>query len=238
MRLAETIRRSGVDILGLQEVENRRALERLLRFLPEFTGFVGSLGGQQNLALLYRRGLKVQVLGEYTPLMLQPGRTRPGLLAYCQVGKTDFYLMVVHLKSTSRYDSTEQMRQLSRQLRLLQVQHLVRWVDSLYAATSERDVVIVGDFNDTPRRKQYPTLTPLVEHPELVFVTEHLRSCRYARAYTIDHIVVSRSFARRYHDGSAQVVNVYARYPFEQAERLSDHCPVVAQFDVTFPDHE
>lgn len=239
-RLAELIRQSGVDILGVQEVENERALQRLLRYLPEFTGVVGSLGGQQNLGLLYRRdrSLVVRGLGEYTPLIVQPGRTRPGLLAYCRAGNADFYLMVVHLKSTSRYDSTRELQELSRQLRLRQAQQLARWVDSLLAAGPEHDVVIVGDFNDTPRRARYPTLTPLVEHPQLEFLTTDLRSCRYERAYTIDHLVVSRSFRKRYVPGSAHVVNFYAQYPFPQAERLSDHCPVVAQFEVTTPDND
>ncbi|GBD06969.1 hypothetical protein HRbin21_00778 [bacterium HR21] len=239
-QLAELIRQTGVDILGLQEVENERALQRLLRYLPEFTGAVGSLGGQQNVGLLYRRdrSLVVRILGEYTPLIVQPGRTRPGLLAYCRAGNADFYLMVVHLKSTSRYDSTNELRELSRQLRLRQAHQLVRWVDSLLAAGPEQDVVIVGDFNDTPRRRQYPTLTPLLEYPGVEFLTADLRSCRYERAYTIDHLVVSRSFRQRYIAGSAHVVNFYARYPFPQAERLSDHCPVVAQFDIAAPDND
>jgi endonuclease/exonuclease/phosphatase family metal-dependent hydrolase len=237
-RIAELIRQAGVDILGVQEVENERALQRLLRYLPEFQGAVGSLGGQQNVGILYRRGLEVRILGEYTPLIVQPGRTRPGFVVYCRVGNADFYLMVVHLKSTSRYDSTDELRQLSRQLRLQQAQRLARWVDSLIAAGPEQDVVILGDFNDTPRRRREPTLTPLVDHPALLFLTADLRSCRYERAYTIDHIVVSRSFARRYRTGSAHVVNFYAQYPFPEAERLSDHCPVVAQFDVAAPDND
>ncbi|MCS7176824.1 MAG: endonuclease/exonuclease/phosphatase family protein [Candidatus Kapabacteria bacterium] len=237
-RLGELIRRSGVDLLGVQEVENDRALRRLLRYLPDFEGIVGSLGGQQNLGLLYRRSVQVRSLGEYTPLMVQPGRTRPGLLAYCRAGNADFYLMVVHLKSTSRYDDTPELQVLSRQLRLRQAQRLSQWVDSLLARSRERDIVIVGDFNDTPRRRKYPTLTPLLENPALVFLTAELRSCRYERAYVIDHVVVSSSFRQRFRSGSAHVVNFYAQYPFSEAERLSDHCPVVAQFDVTQPDND
>lgn len=237
-KLAAVIRESGADLLGVEEVENERALRRLLRYLPEFDGAVGSLGGQQNVGLIYRRDLQVQVLGEYTPLIVLPGRTRPGFLAYCRAGHADFFLMVVHLKSSSRYDSTEELQELARQLRLQQAQQLARWVDSLLAAGPEQDIVIVGDFNDTPRRRKYPTLTPLVEHPQLAFLTTDLRSCRYERAYTIDHIVVSRSFRARYKEGSAHVVNFYASYPFPEAERLSDHCPVVAQFDVAAPDND
>ncbi len=237
-RLAEVIRQSGADILGLQEVENKRALERLLRFLPEFSGFVGSLGGQQNVALIYRNGLHVQLVGEYTPLIVQPGRTRPGLLAYCRAGSVDFYVMVVHLKSSSRYDSTEELREIARQLRQQQAQRLAQWVDSMLQVGSERDIALIGDFNDTPRRKRYPTLTPLVEHPALQFLTTDLRSCRYERAYTIDHIVVTHSFARRYRRGSAHVVNFYAQYPFAEAEAVSDHCPVVAQFELETPDDD
>ncbi|MCS7170312.1 MAG: hypothetical protein NZ949_06770, partial [Candidatus Kapabacteria bacterium] len=149
-KLAELIRQSGVDLLGIQEIENEQALQRLLRYLPEFRGIVGSLGAQQNVGLLYRRGLEVRIVGEYTPLIVQPGRTRPGFVAYCRAGNADFYFMVVHLKSTSRYDSTPELRELSRRLRLHQVQRLAHWVDSLRATGSDRDIVVVGDFNDTP----------------------------------------------------------------------------------------
>lgn len=237
-RMAEVIRQSGADILGLQEVENKRALEGLLRFLPDFSGVVGSLGGQQNVALIYRRELHVEMLGEYTPLIVQPGRTRPGLLAYCRVGPVDFYLMVVHLKSSSRYDSTEELRELARHLRRQQAQRLAQWVDSLLSYSSRRDIALIGDFNDTPRRKRNPTLTPLTEHPALQFLTADLRSCRYERAYTVDHIVVTHSLARRYRRGSAYVINFYAQYPFSEAEAISDHCPVVAQFELTAPDDD
>jgi len=113
-RMAEVITELNADLIGIQEVENPQALRRLLRYLPGYEGAVGALGKQQNVGLLYRRTVQVQLLGEYTPLIVEPGRTRPGFLAYCRAGNFDFYVMVVHLKSSSRYDSTEELQQRAR----------------------------------------------------------------------------------------------------------------------------
>jgi len=237
-RMAEVITELNADLIGIQEVENPQALRRLLRYLPGYEGAVGALGRQQNVGLLYRRTVQVQLLGEYTPLIVEPGRTRPGFVAYCRAGNFDFYVMVVHLKSSSRYDSTEELQQRARELRQRQAEQLARWVDSLLHAGPEQDVLLIGDFNDTPKRKRYPTLQALVEHPSLHFLTADLRSCRYERAYTIDHIVVTTSALQRYKSGSAFVANFYARFPFTVAEQISDHCPVVAQFDVSAPDND
>ena len=237
-RVAETIRQTGADILGLQEIENSAAVDSVLKHLPGFERVVGTRGREQNVAVIYRTGMSVTSAGEYMPVAIQEGRNRPGLVLECRAGNFDWTMMVVHFKSTSRYDSTADMKEQSRVVRRQQAEKVREWVQEVTAKGGEKDVILIGDFNDFPAREKGPTLTPLQDPALLTFLTADMTSCKNKHWKVIDHIVVSTSARRRYIDGTLFLWNVYDQYPKDEAGKISDHCPIVAQFDIAAPDND
>ncbi|MBK9182980.1 MAG: hypothetical protein IPM83_07630 [Ignavibacteria bacterium] len=236
--IADVIARAGVDVMGVQEIENDAALRRVIRYLDGCEGFIADAGIKQNVGVIYRKGVTVQKSGVYQPLTLGRPGMRPGLVLNCQKGAFDWTMMVVHLKSTSRYDSTNQMRDDSRVMRSEQVGLLRAWSDSIIAAGKERDVMIVGDFNDFTARRQQATLTPLLESTSMEFLTGSLKSCKNDKWTTIDQIVVSKSARDRVIKGTERVEDIRSFLKGNIADAVSDHCPVLVRFSTAGPDND
>ncbi|MCX6141275.1 MAG: hypothetical protein NTX15_10700 [Candidatus Kapabacteria bacterium] len=236
--IADVISRSGVDVLGLQEVENDGALRRVLRYLDGYDGFITDAGIKQNVGVIFRKGLSVEKLGVFQPLTLGRTGMRPGLVLHCQKGAFDWTMMVVHLKSTSRYDSTNQMRDESRVMRTKQVEMLRAWSDSLIASGPEKDIMIVGDFNDFTARRQQATLTSLMESDNMIFLTSTLKSCKNDQWTTIDQVVVSKSARDRVIKGSERMEDFRSFLKENIADAVSDHCPVLVRFSTIGPDND
>jgi len=235
-RIADVINDSGADILGLQEIENKNAIKQILKYLPEYDFIIGQMGQAQKLALLYKKELNIKELGEYTPISIDKKSTRPGLLVYAKAGNFDFYLMVVHFKSTSRWDNTPEKQGRSMYLRKAQTLALRDWADSVLNLRNEMDLIVVGDFNDTPKRKKNNILNELNEH--FIFLTENEKSCKMPNAFVIDHIIVSDEVHKRYVEGSLFVHNLSYRYSKYELQVISDHCPITVKFDLTMPDND
>jgi len=236
--IADVISRTGADVLGLQEIENNNALGRILRYLNDYDGFVVDAGIKQNVAVVYRKNVTVERLAAFTPLTTGREGMRPGLMVKCTRGSFDWVMMVVHLKSTSRYDSTNQMREESRVVRTKQVELLRQWSDSIVAAGKEKDVMIVGDFNDFTARRQQATLTPLLESSNMFFLTGSLKSCANEQWTTIDQVVVSTSVRERMIKGTERMDDIRSSLKGNIADAVSDHCPVLVRFSTLGPDND
>lgn len=230
LAIADIIVKTEADVLGVQEIENQAALNKVLRYMQGYKGIVLDGGTQQNVGVIYKDGVQVELVNAYWPLVLtERGRLRPGAVLRCSKGSFDWLMMVVHLKSSSRYDSTAELRDRARTLRGEQSQLLQTWADSVIAADVERDVMIVGDFNDYPGNRKLPTLSPLTDDSNLRFLTERMKSCRAQTIPGIDHIVVSESVASRFIKESDRTENFHAFLPQALANRVSDHCPVIVR---------
>lgn len=238
-RIAEVIRATNPDILGVQEIENTQALERVLRYLSGYKGLVSTSGGLQNVGVIFKEHIQTEILGEYMPLAVESKKTRPGFVMRCKVGNFDWLMMIVHLKATSRADSTDELRDKSRELRSRQAAQICEWknmVLSIYP--HERDIIIVGDCNDYPTNERFPTLAAVVADSTLRFLTAELPSCKHPAWKVIDHILVNTSVFKRYIPNSVFTFNVYHQYPDNIAVKISDHCPVFCQFDTALPDND
>lgn len=234
--IADIIVKSEADVLGVQEIENEKALKNVLRYLDDYDGFVSQGGGQQRVGVIYKKSVHVRRIAEYEPLTLgRPERLRPGLVVSCRKGKFDWIQMIVHLKSTSRYDSTTEMVEESRQVRTKQAEVIRAWVDSVTSGP-EKDVIITGDLNDYPQRQLNPTITALSNAPNLLFLTRNLKSCANKSWNVIDHIVASVTASQRYRSGSEYVENIHDYLSETDAEKISDHCPVLARFEILTAD--
>lgn len=237
-KLARVISITNADIIALQEVENENALKMLSNYLENYSFYVSESGGKQNPAYLFNNNLEVRFIGDYSPIDVEPGRTRPGYLVFVRKGNYDFALMNVHFKSTSRYDNTPELKEKSFLLRAKQAKALSNWVDSILTKTIEKDIVITGDFNDNPNRKTNPTLMSLAENTNLIFTTAELHSCKNDKWDCIDHLVVSKSASNRVIPNSLHQINFYQILKQKEAESISDHCPVVISFDIKSPDND
>ena len=238
LRIADIVIKSGADVLGVQEVENEAALRKVLRYCPDFDGMVLEGETDQNVGVIWRKTVKVDSIGPFDGLVVQPKRSRPGLVMRCRYEGFDWLMMVVHLKSTSRYDSTNQLRELSREIRAKQAEALRRWTDSVVAAGAEKDVMIVGDFNDAPMRKTMPTLTALVESPSVRFLTRDLKSCGRGDRPAIDHVLTSTQAAERAIESSVRMEDFHEFLDKAEADKVSDHCPVIVRFRSSQADND
>jgi len=235
--VADLIDRTGADVLGLQEIESKQALDRVLKYLPDHAGMIYEAGIPQNVGIVFKKGtIAVDSVGPYMPLTLDIPRMRPGFVVSCTKGDVSWLMMVVHLKSTSRFDSTEALREESRVIRGKQVAALRSWSDSVVKSTTVKNIMIVGDFNDfTGRRSDQATLTSLINSTEMSFLTGALKSCKNPNWYVIDHIVASKSMRNRMVPLSERVDDPKAYLPNRNASALSDHCPVVVRFVTRTP---
>jgi endonuclease/exonuclease/phosphatase family metal-dependent hydrolase len=238
VRIADIIQEMQSDIIALQEIENDEAIKLILQHLPDYSAFIGKKGRSQNVGFLYKTSLSIEDLGEYTPLAIDPTRNRPGYVVQIKKGNYDCLLMSVHFKSTSRYDSTEELRVESRNMRMEQSIKALSWMDSIIQLGNEQDLFIIGDFNDFPKRKKDQTLQALTESNIGVFLTSELKSCKFQNLYAIDHIYASSSAKMRYVAGSERMIDIHSMYSKDIAEKVSDHCPVIMQFDISQPDND
>ena len=236
--IADIIIQSNADVLGVQEIENQVALSCIVKYLPDYKFDLGTHGGKQNIGVIYRDDITMEFEEEYMQLAVDYGKTRPGLILSCRKGNFDWKMMVIHLKSSSGHDSTSIMQADARQTRTVQAEVCSHWLDSLVKSSREKDVVIVGDFNDFPTRKTNPTLTSLVENTQAEFLTIESKSCKNDKWFGIDHIVCSNSAKKRFVTGSDRSINFYSQLSKNQADKISDHCPVLVDFDVSAPDND
>ncbi len=236
--IAKIIEESQCDIVGVQEIENFNAMSKLINHLPGFSFYLSRDDAPQKVGLLFRKDLKVKYLGDYSPLEVEENRTRPGIFLAVQKGNFDFIVLVVHFKATSHFDNTKEKIEKSRVLRTFQTEVVSKFADSIISRKQEQDVFLIGDFNDTPKRTKFNTLIPILSNSNLSFLTTELKSCKFQNAYTIDHIVVSKSAKNRYIENSVSAYNFYEIFPKDIAEKISDHCLVFARFEVTKPDND
>lgn len=237
-RIADIIQESGAEILCLQEIENSTSLDKLITFIPQYKYIIGKGGRSQNVAVLYKQSVSIDKSYEYLPIAVDPNRNRPGLVFNAKKGNFDCTIMVVHFKSSSRFDSTEALKIQARQMRYKQSEIASLWVDSLLQHTKEKDLFIIGDFNDFPKRVKDPTLTPLVQNPSLVFLSENLKSCKFPNLFGIDHIVTTKTSVQRFKKDSEFIINTRSMYADKIADKISDHCPILMQFDIQQQDND
>lgn len=238
LHIANVIKETNADVLGLQEIKNMDALYQVMKHLPEYKYYVGTHGRAQNVGILYKVDIEAVIEQEFMPIAVDTSRNRPGLVVSCRKGNFDWKMMIVHLKSSSHYDSTAELQSIARNTRLVQSEICSHWVDSTLKNSKEQDIFIVGDFNDYPQRKVNPTLTPLLINTSIEFLTFESKSCKNEKWFGIDHIVCSQSAKKRFIVGSEHSVNFYAQLNQFEADKISDHCPMVADFDISAPDND
>ena len=137
---------SGVDIIGLQEIENAECLKRLsnrLRYKEyDFVHYESPDPRGIDVALLYK---KERIDTIYTKVIRMPFPTRDILYISTQVDKRDtLHLFICHLPSQlGGKAESEWKRTTAKQL-------LQKEVDSILCTNTNAHIIIMGDMNTKP----------------------------------------------------------------------------------------
>lgn len=236
--IAELIKEIEPDVLGVQEIENQEALDKVLQYLRGYQGKVLTTGGFQNIGVIYHRDVKISSFYEYTPLAVEFKKTRSGLVLECKKDNFDWKMMIVHLKSSSYFDKTKEMRENSVEIRVKQAEVLNNWIDSVLKNPLEKDLIIVGDFNDNPLNTNSKALIQIANNKKISFITDKLFSCSNPKWKVIDNIVLSKSAKKRCKIESLRMYNPKKLFSSKISKNISDHCPIVVDFDTTQPDND
>ncbi|MDR3269087.1 MAG: endonuclease [Tannerella sp.] len=244
-------------LVGLCEVENDSVLLHLLHRTPlkeQHYLYCMTKGNDErgiNSALIYQRD-KFRYLGhqaERIPFTNRSKRSRDILHAWGEVITGDTLdVFVCHFPS--RYGGEKE----SEQGRMDAAGYLRRLCDSLCQIRTTPNILLMGDFNDTPVDKSIRRLTQS-PHPEWtltnLFAGTTLSGTEGSHKYQgewsqLDQIMISASWQRFLKAGSARVFNPpflltddktkrgkrprrsYYGYKYEGG--YSDHLPVVADF--------
>lgn len=236
-RIAKLIEQTDADVLGLQEIENDKALVRLITHLKDYDYKIFPGESNQNNAVIFKRNIAIKKAALYYPIATDSGVTRPGLVFYGKKDSFDWISMVVHFKSTSRFDDTPEKRERSYEIRQRQATVLSKWVDSVHQNSTEKDIIILGDLNDNPERKK-SRLKILDLNDNISFLTRDFKSCKNETWDLIDHIVISKKAKQRNIRSSTFVFDFYSSLNDFEKSKISDHCPVLTAFDLKLPDDD
>jgi endonuclease/exonuclease/phosphatase family metal-dependent hydrolase len=233
-RLAESIRALNADVIAVEEVENRFYLERFVNvFLPEmgyrdvvlFEGNdgrgidvglisrvpVGEVRSRRHLRFAGHDGGEARFNRDVVAVTLEPKDAPP------------LDVWVVHLKSNSGG------REAAEPIRLAEARELRRLLDEELTAAPDAQIIVTGDFNDTPESATLKTImgegsnalwsagSDLKDPAAVTYNRGEFRS-------VIDFILCSPAMRQRYVPGSFTV-------PQGSVETTgSDHNPIKATF--------
>jgi hypothetical protein len=229
--VAEVIRASAFDVVAIQEVKkDGRQVDALLNVLgPPWraTSISQTTGNYERFVFLYH-GDHVQEVGQAGGARFvaspQAGTfARVPYQASFRAGQFDFTLVTVHLS----WDDRDRRRREAEAL-----SPLARHVAD---ASSEKDVILLGDFNaESPR-----DLQPAVAGGLLVLNRE---PTNLGSTESYDTLLIDPSPTREW-NGTAGAVNfddIIPRYreDAEARRRVSDHRPAYADFVTNLPDDD
>ncbi|MEJ2716998.1 MAG: hypothetical protein P8182_07640 [Deltaproteobacteria bacterium] len=244
--MADTIRGVDPDIMAVCEILNPKRLKRFARekLGPTWNAAFAEPGDPQKVGFLYN-GSVVTLLDRrvftelYTKLVPRehsrgcvPARRalRPAFACRFEVKGTsfDFYAVVIHLKAGA-----------CGSVRRAQWRIMEGIVEEL--AAEEQDILILGDFNEYRRKKR--DFGEFCKITGFTLVTGSIPCTKLfkRKGVTLDNILASPAVIASFVSGSARVGGACAksctknRYWKAYLNRVSDHCPVVAEFRTDAP---
>jgi hypothetical protein len=156
------------DIIGLAEIENLWVLEQLINKTPLSKVPYGIIHKESpdprgiDVALLYRKDRIIPI--DYTHISLSnigkhDFRSRDILHFTAELGKEQIHFFVNHWPSRSGgYIETKKKREISAQI-------LRRCVDSLLIKNMSANIIVMGDFNATPKEKCLTSILKALPYP-------------------------------------------------------------------------
>ncbi|MFH1095951.1 MAG: endonuclease/exonuclease/phosphatase family protein [Candidatus Desantisbacteria bacterium] len=243
-QIAQIIKYLGLEIVGIEEIVEPKALDELVKYLGGFKYKITGGTAPIHVGIIYNSTvIDISEVSEIKTLTLNNERKfRPGLRIKAKVKPDgfDFILAVVHLKSKVGGEETDSYRK-------QQVQCLSNWIDKeLQAHPLEKDIIVLGDFNETLERNPF---TPLSQRKDIKILTGDLvpgsvsyigKSGQQKYRSLIDHIILYKGKGGcfdEYKPASIGLLKDYDKYqgynvttPPDGTTLISDHVPVYASF--------
>ncbi len=225
-QIAQVIKDSGASVLGVEEIADIEGLKSVMKHLPDH-GYILGKSGKQMVGMIFDKNRvkydakSIQVLDDVT---LGNPNMRPPLSVDMKVDdKYDFNFTVMHLKAG--FDER------AIGIREQQAQKMNEWVKNRQATNSDKDMIIVGDYNDFNNSN---TLNNMDKGNPLDFATDEAGKDFYTNIRyksVIDHVALSNSpggASEEYVQGSLRTIDE-SKYP-NYTRSVSDHKPVF--FDI------
>jgi len=154
-KMADAIKTTGAEVMGVQEISDEKALQKVLGHLPGFDYVIGKTGvredgSSQMLAIIYNsdkvecdKSSVTEIKEAQVSDLLGDDHLRAPLAAKfkSKEGGFDFTLVNMHLKAGQKPDM--------KKIREAQVERINDWAQDRMASGGDKDIVFVGDFNDT-----------------------------------------------------------------------------------------
>ncbi len=230
--LLPMIKSMDVDLIAVQEIDDRATFMQLLDSLDQYDGYISMLPEYgQHMGLIYKSDFisisepeQIFVDDFYAfpraPLITSVTVKMENTIIF------DFMLIIVHLKAFIDEESQSRRRTACQKLKY--------YTDNYLISGFEKDVVILGDFNDELNDYSDDNIfsTFLTDSANYYFLTYPLTDQpTYIGQYTsaIDHILVSADVLNEYTGGKTSVLKIDEEFS-DYRDIISDHRPVLAQF--------
>jgi len=223
-QIAEVIKDTGAQVLGIEEVADERGLKRVMKYLPDHSYIISRSGkkGEQRTGVIFdkkRVKYNVNSIDQIDEVVVSQGLRAPLVVDMKVDGGFDFTFVVAHLKA--RFDAK------SLKKRKKQAQAMNSWLNDHLKKNGDKDVIIVGDLNDFVGSD---ALNTMAKGNVLQYATSEAKDGFYSNIRyesTIDHgglTSVPGGAMEEYISGSLQTVdeNDYNKY----TQKISDHKPV------------
>jgi exonuclease III len=232
---AEGLALLDAEVVALVEINPISALDTIIAELEQkgvtYKSAIVPQSSDLHIGVLYKEGVEAT-----NPRLLNgsdlgdPSR-RKAFMVNMKVGKFDFILMAVHLKS-GRGGQDQQIRD--------EQAKVIGDFITQFRATSREDLLLVGDFNMIPGQ-DVSNFHHLGGDDLMDFLSSWDLQDRYShilekgRANLLDGFAVSRTYSTEYIRGSLRLFPMHwcmdmGRDKFR--ETVSDHLPFVASFRI------
>jgi endonuclease/exonuclease/phosphatase family metal-dependent hydrolase len=230
--LLRIIKCMDVDLIAVQEIDGRAAFMQLLDSLEGYDGYLSMLPDYgQHLGFIYKSDFIS--ISEPKQIFVNDDYAFPRapLIAYVTIKMDnstifDFMMIIVHLKAFIDDESKSRRR--------IACQKLKYYIDTFLITGYEKDIIIMGDFNDELLDLSDDNIFSvfLADSVNYHFLTYPLANQpTYIGQYTsaIDHILVSADVLSEYNGGKTSVLKIDEEFS-NYRQIISDHRPVLAQF--------
>ena len=227
------------EIVALVEINPPEAVETLKKGLAangvEYESVLLAQTSQLKIGVLFKKGIKAENASLLDGSDLGDASKRKALVVDMKIGKFDFKLLVVHLKSGREKGDQE--------TRDSQCKVIGQYISNLRKSPehSREDILLVGDFNMIPGQ-DISNFHHLGGDDLMDFLSSWDLQARFShileagRANLLDGFAISRTYSTEYVHGSLRLFPMHWALDDMGRERyrktVSDHLPFVATFRI------
>lgn len=234
-RQVEGLAQLDAEVVALLEINPFSAIESLKQGLNNkgvsYNHTILKQKNDLNIGLLHKHGVTARNPRFIDGSDLGDSRRRQAIVVDMQIGRFDFLLIVVHLKSGRGAEE--------QKIRDEQAKVIGRFIKKRREESRE-DILLVGDFNMIPGQ-DISNFHHLGGDDLMDFLSSWDLQARYShilaagRANLLDGFAISRTYSTEYIRGSLRIFPMHwsmdiGRERFR--ETVSDHLPFVASFRI------